>query len=171
MGREFERSLLTVESPNGTYANGFILDGFVVTAHHVVGDVERVVRVPKENERGVFKFHRVGNRDVSVSDTPVWGQGFLFIEEPVVGEEILIVGHHGEKREYFEIKALVTKILEDGGVMVEELPDQKPFQLGMSGSAGVTSDGKVVGVLSKGGGRVVELAAFGDRKKSDKVIE
>lgn len=130
------------------YANAFMVLNHVATAGHVA-DATTLFSVPHEEENGYFTFQRVNGHDVGLSEQVIPGFGFEHIGQVHGGDAVVVSGHHGIDREYFEIEAVAYAILEDGRIVLARVSGKK-FQVGMSGSPALGDTDTVVGILVEG---------------------
>lgn len=151
--------LLTAHFPDGNYANAFILLHHIATAGHVAQNGMEV-KLEATQEVGYFTYRFIPGKDLALSNEPVPARGFRQIIVPSIGDTIVVCGHHGPKRAYFETQAVVKGFTKEGRIIVERASG-KQFQVGMSGSPGRNKKDSVVGVLVAGvpgtGGKQVYL--------------
>lgn len=130
------------------YANAFMLLNHVVTVGHVA-DATSHFSVPGSDESGYFTFKRVSGHDIGVSAQAIPGMGFTDVQSVSPKDAVIVSGHHGTERTYFEIEAVVYAVLEDGKIVLARVSGKK-FQKGMSGSPALLDSDTVVGALSEG---------------------
>lgn len=143
----FGKNLLLAEFPPW-YANAFMLLNHVVTVGHVA-DATSLFSVPSNDESGFFTFDRVLGHDIGFSQQAIPGVGYKNVQNVLPQDAVVVSGHHGVDREYFEIEAVVYAVLDDGKIVVARVSGKK-FQKGMSGSPASLDPDTVVGALSEG---------------------
>ncbi len=150
--------MLIVEGADGTYANAFIACGLIFSANHIVSTPTEMMALssPATSEVGFFFFSQLEGRDLARGHWPAEIHGFEAAQAEV-GESVSVIGYHGPGRNTFKIETNVVEVDSGGAIVVQCQEGQPAFQKGMSGSAGVTSKGQVVGGLSRkaGPGRAV----------------
>ncbi len=169
LGNSSEHNLLIADSGNseGHYANAILIQYFIATAGHVAEGNPAIVK-PDGSDKVTVSFRYIAGRDLAIScERTVSMRGYTKLQKPTVGQTFLICGHHGLARAYYEIQAKVVAIGKDKRILVEAVsrngvasmasggrrllvPDdfEKVFQLGMSGSPGLTASDAVVGLLT-----------------------
>jgi hypothetical protein len=140
-------ALLYLELGPNDYANAFIWQFCIVTARHVAGELRRV-SVPGKSESANVSF-RVLERDLAISHDRTLEGGYENVAVARLGEAVRVLGHHGPKREAFEIIAKVIEMLPDQRIVIER-KSGKTFQAGMSGSPVINEKGEVIGILVRG---------------------
>lgn len=157
------------QNVEGHYANAILWNYLVATAGHVADSEPKIMR--PSGAVGDFWFRRIPGRDLAIStNTMPLEKGFSQHRVPRKGEVIVVCGHHGPQRNYFEIQAVVIGFDTKKRIVVEAIPRMglqqskklhrklvpedfdNYFQLGMSGSPGINTQEHVLGLLSEGAG-------------------
>jgi hypothetical protein len=142
-------SLLLARDSAGYDANAFVVIGQVFSAGHVAQE-KPIIWDPLTGIPNDIHFHIDDERDIAYSLNRVRTFGFRGIAVPQVNQELIIVGHHGPRREPFEIQAVVSECLSNGRIIVDRIGGSCA-QPGMSGSPGITQNPNiVVGPLVEG---------------------
>lgn len=147
MTLEGER-LLLARFADGTYANAFIYNYLIVTAHHVA-EAGLIIETPTGSESGNYTFNHHQTRDLASSKEMARDMGFAESAMPNIGDPVWVFGHHGPDKTPFIIESEVHGFSKEGRIIIKRLEGKK-FQLGMSGCPVVDAQNRLVGVLVEG---------------------
>jgi len=140
--------LLLANFPDDNYANAFILRHLIITASHVA-QASLDIMTHDKSEIGQFSYQHLPEKDLALSQQQVPSKGYELGPTPIIGDKVIVCGHHGINQHYFEIRATVIGFDNRNRIIIKR-EKGKIFQLGMSGCPVLNQDMQVIGVLVEG---------------------